>query len=325
MADAGKPMPEKAPRSHGRARGRRTGLKTLEETLRKRSHEFTPAERAIAAYLRENFSSIPFETGASIATSAGVSEMSVIRFIRSLGFANLRELKDRLRASYPEEEQIVDDVLDRFQVRHDDVDHLRTSLELELCAVLKAYELVATDRWQKIVDLLTRRRFIHVAGFQATKGTALDFANRLKYARSGVRFAEGSAGTYSEVLESDPKESCLVLVDTVAYARRAPLLARKAKEMGLPVVIVTDRFSHWAYEFTDLVLEGYTHVKTFWDSTASLNVILNLLINSVAARLGAKAEDRFRLLGEFGDYFQEFERVRRPNGNGRNRPHRQQR
>jgi DNA-binding MurR/RpiR family transcriptional regulator len=307
MTEASEPLPERRPRA---------GLADFEDALRQRASGFTPAERAIAAYLRDHLASLPFETGASIALNAGVSQMSVIRFIRSLGFANLRDLKARLRADREDETSAVDDVLERFRVRHDNVDHLRASLELELRAVVKAYELTTTARWHGIVDLLVRRRFVHVAGFQATKGVALDFANRLKYARRGVRFVEGSAGTYSEVLETDPDQACLVVVDTVAYARRALLLARKAKEFGIPVVVVTDRFSHWAYEFTDLVLEGYTHIETFWDSTASLNIILNLLINAIAARLGPKAEERFRLLVELGDYFQEFERAR-ADGSGR--------
>jgi hypothetical protein len=49
-------------------------------------------------------------------------------------------------------------------------------------------------------------------------------------------------------------------------------------------VIVTDRFSNCVYAYTDLVLQGHTYVRTFWDSTASLTVILNLLIDAVAVR-----------------------------------------
>lgn len=295
----------------------------LEGELKKRNGDLTPAERAIAVYFRDNIGLLPFETGASIAANIGVSQMTVIRFIRSLGYANLKEFKESLRARISEDEQSVDDVLERFRVRRDGSDHLRESLELELRAVLNAYELVNTQRWQEIVELLVKRRAIYVVGFQATKGVALDFASRLKYARTGVRFAEGSAGVHSEVLDADPEHSCLVVVDTVAYARKGVLLARRARELGIPLVVVTDRFSHWAYEFTSLVLEGHTHVKTFWDSTASLTVILNLLIDAVASRLGDKAEKRFRHLVELGDYFQEFEPVpRRHNGNGNLHPRR---
>jgi DNA-binding MurR/RpiR family transcriptional regulator len=286
------------------------GPTSLDATLRHRSTGLSPAEQSIVIFMRQNLAAIPFETNASIAEKVGVSEMTVLRFIRSLGFASLKALKDQLRVRVPGENPAVDDALDRFRVRHDDLNHLHESLQLELGAVAKAYELVGTDRWPKIVELMTERKTVYVTGFQASKGLAMDFANRLKYARPGVRFAEGAAGTFSEILESDHTTSCLVLVDTIAYARKSLLLARKCKERKMPMVVVTDMFSHWAHEFTDLVLEGHTHVNTFWDSSASLSIILNLLINSTAAKLGKKAEAQFERMLEYGDHFQEFEKVR---------------
>ena len=305
-----------SPRSRAKAETA-AGAEGLDAALRRRAVDLSPAEQSITDYLRQNLKAIPFETNASIAENAGVSEMSVLRFIRSLGYANLKALKAQLRTRPTAESKAVDDALDRFRVRNDNVEHLRESLQLELQAVVRAYELVGDERWPRIVELLTTRKNIYVVGFQASKGLAMDFASRLKYARPGVRFAEGTAGTFSEVLESSPTDSCLVLVDTIAYARKSLLLARKCKERRIPIIAVTDMFSHWANEFTDLVLEGHTHVRTFWDSSASLSVILNLMINSTAAALGAKAEKNFQRMLEYGDHFQEFEKVRETLRRGR--------
>jgi DNA-binding MurR/RpiR family transcriptional regulator len=291
-----------------RARGEPSdGLARLQSALKNDGGALTPSARAVAAFFRDNLPLLPFETGASIAAKTGVSEMTVIRFIRSLGYSSLRQMKDELRSGGADERATVDDVLERFRIRHDDIGELKASLKLELKAVIEAYELTTRERWRAVVELLARRRFVHVVGFQATKGVALDFATRLKYARPGVRFVEGAAGVYSEVLDTKPEDTCLVLIDTVAYARKGVLLARRAREQNIPLITITDRFSNWAYEFTDLVLPGATNVHTFWDSTASLSVICNLLINSVAVRLGAKASDRFKLMNELGRHFREFE------------------
>jgi DNA-binding MurR/RpiR family transcriptional regulator len=70
--------------------------------------------------------------------------------------------------------------------------------------------------------------------------------------------------------------------------------------------VITDKYSHWALEYTENVLAGYTHIQTFWDSTASLSIILNLLINSVASTLGELSEERFNQLRDLGIYFEEF-------------------
>jgi DNA-binding MurR/RpiR family transcriptional regulator len=122
-----------------------------------------------------------------------------------------------------------------------------------------------------------------------------------------VRFAEARAGVFSEVLESDPARTCLILIDTASYARKSILLARKAREIGLPTVIVCDRYSNWPFEFTEEVLVGHTQIGTFWDSLASLTAVLNLLVNSVAAQLGEQALERFRLLAYWGEHFGEFD------------------
>lgn len=282
----------------------------LEQMIRQRYSSLTRAEKPIATYFFDNLRFIPYETGASIAARVGVSEMTVIRFLRSIGYSNLKELKEEIRQHLSQEENDLDNVLERFKIRTNSTALLKESLNLEIRSIVRAYELAGTDRWARIADLLATIERVHVVGFQASKGLALDFATRLKYARPGVLFIDDVNGIYSEVLESDPARTCLVLIDTASYARSSSLLAKKVRDAGMSLIIVTDKFSHWASEYTEYVLEGYTHAKTFWDSTASLAVILNLLTNAVATKLGKRAEDRFKALRQLGDFFKEFDRSR---------------
>lgn len=94
-----------------------------------------------------------------------------------------------------------------------------------------------------------------MVGFQASKGLELDFATRLKYARGSVRFAENHSGGYSEVLENPPEDNCLLLVDTVAYAKKGLLLAERIHNLKIPLVVVIDHISNWAYEYTGQALQ----------------------------------------------------------------------
>jgi len=303
--------------------GLRPAHEALFQALNAREGNLTPSERAIAAWMRDNLDMLHFNTGAQIAAASGVSEMTLIRFLRSLGYANLRDLKEQFRPAPSADATILDDVAVRFSERSTDVGTLAKSLESELMAVRRAYEMATTPGWERIVTRLADTPLIHVVGFQATQGVAMDFASRLKYVRSGVRFAVGSAGVFAEVLESDPATSLIFMVDTAAYARKGVLLARKAVEFGIPLVIMTDRYSHWAREFTDDVLEMNTYVNTVWDSAASLAVAANLLIHFTADRLGAASRKRFDEMIALGDHFQEFDMAATRPGKawrGRSRP-----
>ena len=283
------------------------GQQALFQQLQDREARLTPSERAAAAWLRDNIETVPFNTGAQMAQAIGISEMTLIRFLRSLGFANLRDLKDQLRPAPSADAALLDDVMQRFTSLWSDMGALAASMERELMSVRSVYEMATTPVWDRVVTKLAETPQVHVVGFQATQGVALDFANRMKYVRPGVRAVQGSAGVFSEVLDSDPATSLLVLIDTAAYARKGVLLARKATEMGFPLVVMIDRYSHWPREFTDDVLELNTMAGTYWDSTASLAVATNLLIHFTAGRLGACANSRFETMVALGEHFEEFD------------------
>ena len=60
----------------------------------------------------------------------------------------------------------------------------------------------------------------------------------------------------------------------------------------IPLIVVTDRYSHWAKDYTHLALEVSTRVDLYWDSMSAISSILNLLTHAVAEKLGKAAEQR---------------------------------
>ena len=278
---------------------------TLEARLAS-STGLTPAERRVAGWLAAHPRRLPFATAAAIAEAVGVSEMTVLRCVRALGYANLKALKAELMARQAEVAGPLDDRWQRFRVPGGSDAATAESLRREIAALVQVYEMAATPVWDAALGALMAARQVHVTGFQASKGLALDFATRLKYARPGVRFVEGTSGTYSEILAEDEPRSCVVMVDTAAYSTTGFRLAAACQAQGLPLVVVTDRFSDWARAHTPLVLSVGTQIGTFWDAASGIAALLNLLLNAVTARLGPAAERRVARLRALGEHFEAF-------------------
>ncbi len=278
----------------------------VEALLRTYIAAATPSEHSVASYMLDNIQMLPFETGGSIAKAAGVSEMTVSRVVKGLGFDSLRDLKKALRTFVEEKEADFDDYLLRFKVRDKRQQALQDSLRLELEAISKAYGLATTELWEEATSALVRARTVYVVGFQAIKGLAMDFASRLLWTRPNVIFVDSPSGTYGEIIAADPKQSIVVMVDAADYATRGIKLAQRIKELEMPLVIVTDKFSHWAFPYTDCVFEVHSSVKTYWDSSAAINVVLNLMIDAVAVKLGPKAPQHYEkirgMVAEFGEF-----------------------
>ncbi|MCK9800316.1 hypothetical protein M1B34_22140 [Pseudomonas sp. MAFF 302030] len=55
----------------------------------------TASGRAIASYMLANLYELPFQTAADIADKLGVSESSVGRFCRAIGYSHFKDLKKR--------------------------------------------------------------------------------------------------------------------------------------------------------------------------------------------------------------------------------------
>ena len=107
--------------------GVRAGQDALFRALEDGDARLTPSERAIAAWLRDNIDAVPFNTGTQMAAAIGVSEMTLIRFLRNMGYANLRHLKDQLRPAPSPDLARLDDVAVRFTSKSADVGSLAKS------------------------------------------------------------------------------------------------------------------------------------------------------------------------------------------------------
>ncbi|MBI2254692.1 MAG: MurR/RpiR family transcriptional regulator [Proteobacteria bacterium] len=281
-------------------------VRALDARLREGWLDFARTEQAIARYLIANAHDIPFETGATIAAGAGVSEASVTRFVRRIGYADLKEMKRGLRTRPQPLGGDLDSPELRFRIGGEAQERLARSLEMEKQALVAAYNLAQGETWDKIVTLLSVCDHVNCVGFQSVKGLALDFATRLRWVRPGVRFAEGLGGTYSEILTDSGPNSCVLLVDMAEYASMTFRLCDQIVRRKIPLIIVTDRYSHWASEYTNLALEVSTRVDLYWDSTSAISTILNLLTHAVAGKLGKTAEKRMDELEDIAGILRTF-------------------
>ena len=73
--------------------------------------------------------------------------------------------------------------------------------------------------------------------------------------------------------------------------------------IGLPRTIFTDRYCAWGADYADEVFMVATQFNQFWDSTAHLALLGNLMINDIFLARGEGAEARLneiaRLYGAF--------------------------
>ncbi|MFM2280320.1 MAG: hypothetical protein RLZZ444_2551 [Pseudomonadota bacterium] len=253
----------------------------------------TPVERSIASYLLANLQSLPFETASTVAQKTGVSEASVGRFCRGIGYRHLKELKASLQTDLGDKAWLIGDRLEDFHRRSKQGNaELARALEREMAALVQVYETAATEAFATAIARLAHRPNVWVAGFQTERGHAAELVHNLQYLRPGVHLADVSGGHFAEILLADPDKTALVLIDGRRYSRLTRDLAVEARKAGIPVTLITDPYCDWAHDCVDEIFAVQTDLNHFWDTTAAMSSLIGLMVNGVFRELGAGVEDR---------------------------------
>jgi DNA-binding MurR/RpiR family transcriptional regulator len=279
----------------------------VRERLEQRLATASKADRTIANYMLAQMNSLPFETAASLSAKVAVSEATVGRFCRSLGYKSFKDFKAHLKQDIGDKPWLIRDRLHDLRDRAAaGEDLLARGLDLEIGALVAIYELARTPDWARVVKRLATTPRVFAAGFQTERGMAQIFVNQLQYLRDQVSLLDLADGNFMDLLASDTGESCLVLFEARRYSRMAESLAAEAKAAGIPTTLVTDPFCDWGRDLANEVFVVPTEFNLFWDSTAQMASLANLLVNGVFMELGPKVEARMetihRLYSRFTGY-----------------------
>jgi len=235
-------------------------------------------EAKIAQFMLLNVHSIGPETGKSLALRVGVSEITVGRLMRRLGYNGTKDLKGILRQHYA--------VGGSSQAPSSDIGKaFKQVMEAELSVIRTVFEQTGNDHWSRANELVSQSRKIFVTGFQSVRGLSEDFARRLSIARPNVQYLsphDGMLGEWLDTKNEDAKDECIILIDVVPYAIEGQEIARIAKKQGRSCIVVSDEFCHWSSELADAALYAPSNTGLFLESTIGLNVTLALLVDRAA-------------------------------------------
>lgn len=269
----------------------------LLQRLQAELETYSTADRAIATYILGHYPTLAFETAMTLAAKAGVSEITIGRFTRKLGYRNFKAMKNELKDSSEEGfPWLVGEQLRHFVDTPGLPDKADGSMQSEMKSLLAVYRLAETPQWEAAADLLANSKTVQIAGFQTERGIAMLLANHLQFMRDGVRLVDLTAGNYADVFATDDENRCLVVIDIRRYSRQSYLIAERASQQGIPLIVLTDLFCDWAPRFTPHVLAVPTQTGMFWSSPVALVCAVNLMVNSVIKRIGTKVEARLETL-----------------------------
>lgn len=266
----------------------------------------TPTGKRIASYFLGNPQQLPFESADSIALQASTTGISVGRFLRSLGYQNLDDVKQSLRGEVPASWLITDRIA-AFRVESNGGDALDRSMQREIEAIQYVYEVARSEAFAKIVKRIHEADAVFIIGIQSTRGILTAFHSHLEYIRPKVFYVDGLSGIYAETLNSGFDNPYAIIADFRAYSSVTQTFCQAALENALPLALITDLQCPWARDYALDLLQIKTDVGQFWDSPAPLACLLNLMVSAVAQQYGEHLDERLAKNRQLQKAFGQFE------------------
>ena len=265
----------------------RTGANTLMERVQQLQHELSPAEQRVAMLVIDHPRKVLGEPIAEIARLADVSQPTVIRFCRSLGFLGLADFKLKFASSLTGTIPVR-----HSQVRVSDSTHDLSAKVIDntVSAILKFRDQLDVQSIDRAIALLRKAKRVEFYAMGASRVVALD--GQHKFFR--FRIPTSSYGdSHLFTLAAELLNPGDVVVAISSSGRLPELLAAvdTALASGADVIAITSSKSPLAKKATVCLAVDHSE-----DSTTFLSMISRILqlllidIMSVGISLGREQE-----------------------------------
>jgi DNA-binding MurR/RpiR family transcriptional regulator len=251
----------------------------FKERLVNRALDLPPQQRAIADYVLEHLTAVPFFSVPELARRTGVSEATVVRFAQRLGYPGFSELKMEL----------VDLLQNRLSPSDTDAteevaeDLLGSVASLETTNIGKTVESLDRQDFSQVANVLFEADRVHTFGM----GVSALLAELAAYTLLQV----GVSAACLSTAFSSPREQLVgvgagdvvVVFSLPPYSRQSLAILRDAAELGIVTVAVSDRLTSPAASLARWTLPVKSDNMMFTNATAAVTVLINALATEIAA------------------------------------------
>ncbi len=272
----------------------------------------TKTQKMIAKYILDNSSDACFMTSTEIALKLGVSESSVIRFSRSLGFNGFMDFQKALRKDYQDKVFSISSTITvpsqriaqqaKLEYSSDYINRHFKNAAKNLDAVFTNNSITVFEEATNII-LSSKRKYI-----AATRGnTCLGdyFALYLKQMVSRVVMTNTTALSPIDHMCSIGKDDCLILFSFPRYSSIDEITAKMAKDAGARIIIITDKPSSTLAQYATVLLTVPVDSNTFFNSMIGPQFIAEALLDTISHRAKG-VEKRLKKIDKYLDELRNY-------------------
>ena len=280
-------------------------MKSVNELIH--NSNLTKTQKMIAKYILDNYSDACFMTSTEIADKLGVSESSVIRFSRSLGFNGFMDFQKELRKDYQDKVLSISSsvTVPSQRVAHRvKLDAHTDSLDRHFKNAVHNLETVFSNNpihfFDKAADIILSSKRKYIAATRGNTCLCDYFSLYLKQMVPHVVMTNTTSLSPVDHMCSITKEDCLILFSFPRYSSIDKITAEIAKEAGAQIIIITDKPSSDLAPYATLLFTVPVDSDAFFNSMVAAQFVAEAILDNISQRAKG-VEKRLRKIDQYLD------------------------
>lgn len=265
--------------------------------------KLTKKQRKIAQYFIDHQEKISMYSTMEAAKEIGVSDASIIRFARAIGFEGFTDMKENLydslvqssfakltlseRATKNKEKYGSDDLPGQFlRVMENNVDSI--------------FRYNSQKKFEEVADCLVKAKKRYVIGMRGSMGIAYSFSRLLHFMLPDVeRLTDSQCIHISTMQDIGPGDAVIMFVMNRYYKIDLQYL-RMAKEKGAETCLVLNDLTGALTRYGDHIIRVSTENLDFFHSTIGPNFVSEYLLTLISQRVSyqKRLEEKDRMIAD---------------------------
>ena len=260
--------------------------------------KLTKKEKRIAEFFLDEEQRVFLMNVADIAKAIDVSDTSVIRFIKSLGFENFTDFKNSGQEDIKSRLDKTNDFIKNLDIiKENSIEQLYIHKINE--EVNKIFNSNSQKQIKKISNLIMKAKNKYIVGFKSTAGIANFFGVRLGFMLENVSTFNIDDSVVVNSIFNIKQEDILIIFDYPMYSKAAVVLAKIARENKAKILLFTDSDNAPLAEYSDILYKVKLNGISVFNSLISTQILIEYLLTYISQFIEEKAKIRFSKIRKY--------------------------
>jgi DNA-binding MurR/RpiR family transcriptional regulator len=272
-------------------------------------NELTKSEKNISDYLRQNQDEAAFLSAAEVALRLNLSEATMVRFARSLGFSSYPAMREVLQETFRHRVTHSARLLGRLDDLRQAGDIFERLVASEIDYLTHALETVDRQALHQAVDLLRSRSRVFVFGVGPSVSLVDLIQIRLERFGRQVTTLTTAGREILEPLLTMTENDLFFVICFFDISATLQLVLDYARDVGCPVIMLTDTLGSIIGDKADVVLAARRGPMAEFHSLVVPMTIINTLLLALANEDQQQVTSNLDKLDQLRERLNQFHRT----------------